>query len=140
MNKLVMAFVLAGVAGGASADPTAPPTEAVPSLNLVARQAAPVSAALESAEYRRAALAYIDGLASQRDPRAQSGGVWVPGPQALRLARSGTDMPDAISAARAAGECPRFMSADVAVRALRAAEAAAAGDGVALARSGLNSR
>lgn len=138
MNKLIMALLVAGVASGASAQATAPLTRNAPSLNSVADQAAPASAALDNAEYRRAALAHIDGLA-QRDPRAQSGGVWVPGPQALRLARSGMDMPDALSAARAAGEYPRFMPADAA-RVLRAAEAAADRSGVAVARTGLTSR
>jgi hypothetical protein len=139
MNKLIMALLIAGVAGGASAQATAPSTRNTPSLTSVADQAAPASAAIDNAEYRRAALAHIDGLAAQRDPRAQSGGVWVPGPQALRLARSGMDMPDALSAARAAGEYPRFVSADTA-RALRVAEAAAGRRDVAVARTGLNSR
>lgn len=139
MNKLIMALLVAGVAGGASAEATGPSTRNAPLLTSVADQAAPGSAAFDKAEYRHAALAHIDGLAAQRDPRAQSGGVWVPGPQALRLARSGMDMPDALSAARAAGEYPRFMSADAA-RALRAAEAAADRSGVAVARTGLTSR
>jgi hypothetical protein len=138
MNKLITILLVAGLAGSASAEENGPSTSNALALTSVANEAALAAAVIDAAAYRRAALTHIDELALQRDPRALSGGVWVPGPRAMLLARDGMDMPDALSAARAAGEYPRFMSADAA-RALRAAQARLARDGVAVARTGLAS-
>lgn len=135
-NKLIVTLLVAGMAGGAWAAENALSTKSALALASIASTDAVVSDVLDESAYRRASLSHIDGLALQRDPRAQSGGVWVPGPQAMRLSSQGMDMPDALSAARAAGEFPRFMSDDR-VRALRAVEAGAGRDGVTAARSGL---
>lgn len=122
MNKLIMTLIVAGVTSGASAMECRARGANAHDPIAIANEATPVSAAPDHVPYRRAVLAYIDASASRRDPRADIGGRWVPGPQAMQMVLTGMQTSDALAAARAVGEFPLFVPADAA-RARRLVEA-----------------
>lgn len=74
--------------------------------------AAPAAVPDEHEQYRLSVLTLMVDTA-RRDPRADIGGRWIPGPLAMRYARDGLSITSAISRARDAGETPSFVPNDV---------------------------
>lgn len=68
----------------------------------------------DQAAYQARTLAALSSPASS-DPRASSGGRWVPGPVALELMQRGMPATEAMSAARAHGEHAQYLPLDLAL-------------------------
>lgn len=93
----VIGFMGSVVAGGPGFGPPVPAPAAVPG---------------EHEQYQRSVLTLVADSA-RRDPRADIGGRWIPGPLAMRYAREGLPITSAISRARDEGESPSFVPNDV---------------------------